>query len=199
MTAYPREELEEMVRRWLEANDCAEKERDWGKHLGPFYTEDCEYTWNIGPNEEFVASGRKEVVDLALGYQMEGLDGWTYPYHATLIDDRRGEVLGFWTQVAPHNRPDGSPYKVEGIGGSWFRYAGNYQWSWQRDFFDLGNVKALFFEMAGAGLLSQTMRKKIHTQARGGLLPGHRQLRTGASRLTQLRDGLAMVRIALIG
>ena len=188
-----------MVKRWLQANQRAEDERDWGKHLGPFYTEDCEYVWNIGPNEEFVAKGRREVVELALGYQMEGLDGWTYPYDDILVDDRRGEVIGIWRQVAPHKRPDGTPYQVEGVGGSWFRYAGDFKWSWQRDFFDLGNVKALFFEMAGAGLLSDTMRKKIQKQARGGLLPGHRRLRPEASRLNQLRDGLAMVRIALLG
>ena len=33
------------------------------------------------------------------------------------------------------------------MGGPWFRYAGNYKWSWQRDFFDFGNAMALFMEL----------------------------------------------------
>ena len=44
--------------------------------------------------------------------------------------------------MADATRPDGSPYVIAGIGGSWFRYGGNGQWSWQRDFFDVGNATA---------------------------------------------------------
>ena len=71
---------------------------------------------------------------------MGGLDGWTYPYQRVLIDDAQGEVLGLWKQVADATRPDGSHYEIAGLGGSWFRYGGNCQWSWQRDFFDVGNA-----------------------------------------------------------
>ena len=51
----------------------------------------------------------------------------------------RGEVMGLWRQIAPFTRPDGSPYEIAGVGGSWFRYGGDYKWEWQRDFFDLGD------------------------------------------------------------
>ena len=73
MAAYPRAELEEMVERWLEANRQAEKDGDWPKHLGAMYTDDAEYRWNIGPNEEFVARNREEIEKWALGEQMEAL------------------------------------------------------------------------------------------------------------------------------
>ena len=111
--AYPREEMEAMVDKWLQANVDAEKEGDWTRHLGPMYTEDAVYTWNIGPDEEFVADGRQEICDVALGYQMVGFEGWEYPYHDIIIDDRRGTVLGFWKQQSPYTRPDGTPMCIE--------------------------------------------------------------------------------------
>ncbi len=197
MAAYPRAELEEMVERWLEANRQAEKDGDWPKHLGAMYTDNAEYRWNIGPNEEFVAHNREEIEKWALGEQMEGFEEWKYPYHRILIDEKQGEVIGLWTQVSPAKREDGSNYTVEGVGGSWFRYAGDYKWEWQRDFFDLGNTKALFFELAAAGKLDPAVKEKIGKLAKGHPLPGHEKLRPEASLLHKLKGFLVMVRIAI--
>lgn len=199
MAAYPREELEDMVERWLEANRDAEKVGDWSTHLGNMYTEDAEYGWNIGPNEEFLAKGRQEIVDLAIGYQMKGFEDWEYPYHDIIIDEKRGTVIGFWKQRAPLKREDGSYYEVDGIGGSWFEYGGNYQWRWQRDFFDLGNAKALFFELAGQNALNPIIKEKIHKHAWARLLPGHRNLRPEPTMATKVRNTAAMMKVALLG
>ena len=196
---YPRKELEEMVERWIQANIDAEKEGNWPKYLGPMYTEDAFYAWNIGPNEEFVADGRQEICDVALGYQMEGFEKWEYPYHDIIIDEKRGTVIGFWKQVAPYKRGDGSHYEISGIGGSWFEYGGDYKWKWQRDFFDLGNAKDCFFQLAGAGVLDDVVKNKIHRQARGELLPGHRKLRSEPSYLKKAINAYAMVKIAVTG
>ena len=57
MPAYPRKEIEEMVERWLAANLDSERAGDWVKSLGKMYTEDAEYSWNMGPNREFIARG----------------------------------------------------------------------------------------------------------------------------------------------
>ncbi len=57
MTAFPRDELEEMVRRWVVASDEAGRSGDWSK-MSRFYTEDALYTWNNGANWEFAARGR---------------------------------------------------------------------------------------------------------------------------------------------
>lgn len=172
MPEFPREELEEMMRRWKQANLDAEAAGDW-RPMAEFYTEDAEYTWNLGPNEDFIARGREQIRDWCLGTEMEGLDGWEYPYDVVLIDDRRGEVVAFWRQVAPGTRADGSAYEVRGMGGSWFRYAGNYQWSWQRDFFDFGNAMALFLELIQDGKLSPGMQRRVERAMSGELMPGH--------------------------
>ena len=197
MPAYPRQELEEMVERWLQANRDAEQEGNWPKHLGKLYTDNAEYRWNIGPNEEFVARSRQQIEEWALGVQMQGFEQWRYPYHRILIDEKQGEVIGLWRQVSPALREDGSHYEVAGIGGSWFRYGGNYQWEWQRDFFDLGNVKALFFELAADGKLDITVKQKIGKLARGQLLPGHERLREQPGLVKKLKGFVAMIGIAL--
>lgn len=169
MTGFDRAELDEMIARWIAANDKAEAEGDW-RPLADLYTEDATYGWNYGPKQEFMAVGREEIRELALGQEMDGLDGWTYPYQEFVVDERSGNVIGLWKQVSDATRPDGSRYMVDGIGGSWFRYGGDYQWSWQRDFFDFGNVSALFLEMITANALSDGMMKRIERS--GKQLPG---------------------------
>jgi hypothetical protein len=178
MPAYPRAELEEMVERWLEANRAGEAKKDW-RHMADLYTTDATYGWNVGPSDEFMAVGREEIREIALGLEMAGLEGWTYPYQKVLIDEAQGEILGLWKQVADATKADGSNYEIAGLGGSWFRYGGNWQWDWQRDFFDLGNATALFLEMIKADVLSDGMRRRVERSVSGQKLPGHYRLGTG--------------------
>lgn len=171
MAGFERSELDEMVQRWVVENQRCEEKRDW-KPLADMYTEDATYGWNYGPTQEFMAVGRTEIRELALGQEMRGLDGWTYPYQQFVIDERSGDVIGFWKQIYEGKRPDGRPYSPEGIGGSWFRYGGNFQWSWQRDFFDFGNVSAMFLDMIKNNALSAGMQERITRSVSGEPLPG---------------------------
>jgi hypothetical protein len=161
MSGHPRAELEEMVERWLQANRDCETAGDW-KPLAEMYTPDATYGWSYGPHTDFMAIGRDEIRDIALGTEMGGLDGWQYPYEEIVIDEVKGHVIGFWRQVADATREDGTHYEVAGIGGSWFRYAGDFMWSWQRDWFDFGNAAALFMEMMAADKLSEGMVARMH-------------------------------------
>ena len=167
---FDRAELDEMVQRWVDENKRCESLGDW-KPLAEMYTEDATYGWNYGPKDDFMAVGRDEIRDLALGQEMDGLEGWEYPYQQFVIDDRSGDVIGFWKQVSERTRDDGTHYQVTGIGGSWFRYGGNFQWSWQRDFFDFGNVSSLFLEMITNNAMSDGMNARIE-RATSGRLPG---------------------------
>jgi ketosteroid isomerase-like protein len=168
MPAFPREELEDMIRRFVAANDEAGRTGDWSP-MARFYTPDAIYSWNNGPDHEFVARGRQQILDWVFGTEMEGLEGWSYPYVRTLVDDRKGEVIGIWRQVAPVKDAGGRPYEIAGTGGSWFRYAGDGQWSWQRDFFDHGNAGAVFLTLAANGQLSEPMQKRMKA---GSNMPG---------------------------
>ncbi len=87
----------------------------------------------------------------------------------TLIDDQKGEFLGLWRQVAPGLDPDGVPYEIRGTGGSWFRYAGDFKWCWQRDFFDHANAGAVFGAMMQAGQLTDRMQERMK---KGSKMPG---------------------------
>jgi hypothetical protein len=100
---------------------------------------------------------------------MGGLEKWTYPYVRTLFDDQKGEIIGIWRQIAPVKDPNGAYYEIGGTGGSWFRYAGNYQWAWQRDFFDHGNAANVFMAMAKNHQLTPRMQERMK---KGSNMPG---------------------------
>ncbi|HXH59278.1 nuclear transport factor 2 family protein, partial [Iamia sp.] len=163
-------EIEEMVEHWLQANRDAEAAGDW-KPMAELYTPDATYGWNYGPGTEFMAVGRDEIREIALGAEMEGLGGWEYPYEEIVIDEVKGHVIGFWRQIADATRADGTRYEVAGIGGSWFVYGGDEQWSWQRDWFDFGNAAAVFMEMMGDGTLSAGMTARMNRSMKANL-PG---------------------------
>ena len=114
MPAFPRAELEEMVRRFMAANDEAGRTGDW-QPLAQYYAEDALYTWNNGAKWEFAARGRKQIHDWVFGTEMEGLQKWTYPYVRTLIDEKKGEVIGIWRQIAPVSRPAELPSTTQDI------------------------------------------------------------------------------------
>ena len=169
--AFDRAEIDETMRRWLAANEECERNRDW-KPLAEFYTEDATYGWNYGPKDDFMAVGRDEIRDLALGQEMEGLEGWIYPYIHTIVDTETGDIMCLWRQIATGTTDPttGKPFEVHGLGGSWFRYAGDGMFAWQRDFFDFGNVADLFVRMMNENALSEGMNKRI--AGSGGRKPG---------------------------
>lgn len=174
MAAVPRDMLEEFVERWLATNREAERAGDWTP-LARFYTADATYGWNIGPKEDVMCVGRDEIRDIALGLEMAGLEGWTYPYQKVLIDEKIGEVVGFWKQVATD--AEGNTSEIYGIGGSWFRLGvgpeGSALIEWQRDFFDFGHVQKLYLRLMKAGKLSEGMQRRIERGMAGEKLPGY--------------------------
>ncbi len=176
MAAPTREQLEDFVARWLDVNRAAERSGDWTP-LADFYTDDATYGWNIGPREDVMCVGKDEIREIALGLEMAGLQGWTYPYQRVLIDDRIGEVVGFWKQVATDPEdPAGTSFEIYGIGGSWFRLTGKDGRAlieWQRDFFDFGHVQKLYMELIKAGKLSKGMQDRIQRSLAGEKLPGY--------------------------
>jgi len=177
MTALPREHLEEFVQRWLAVNKEAERTGDWTP-LAEFYADDATYGWNIGPKEDVMCIGKAEIAEIALGLEMAGLQGWTYPYQRVIIDEKIGEVVGFWKQVASTGEgADAQQHEIYGIGGSWFRLNagpnGEALIEWQRDFFDFGHVQKLYMDLIKAGKLSKGMQERIQRSMAGEKLPGY--------------------------
>jgi hypothetical protein len=177
MPAFPRQDLEDWVERWLQANVKAERAGDW-KPLADFYADDATYGWNIGPKEDVMCVGINEIREIALGQEMEGLEGWKYPYQKVIIDDKIGEIVGFWKQIAggvggTDGAADSEEFEIYGIGGSWFRLNDDAKIVWQRDFFDFGHVSALYMDLIKAGKLSQGMQKRIERGMSGEKVPGY--------------------------
>jgi hypothetical protein len=180
MPSLPREQLEDWVERWLQVNRDAEKAGDW-KPLADFYADDATYGWNIGPKEDVMCIGIDEIRDIALGLEMAGLEGWKYPYQKVIIDDKIGEIVGFWKQVVgvaedSDGGSDSKQYEIYGIGGSWFRLTevdGAAKIEWQRDFFDFGHVQKLYLDLMKDGKLSKGMQERIERSLAGEKLPGY--------------------------
>ena len=170
MAALPREQLEDFVQRWLAANHEAEAKGDW-QGLADFYAPNATYGWNIGPKEDVMCVGVDEIRDIALTLEMAGLEGWSYPYQKVLIDEKIGEVVGFWKQVATDS--EGNQATIYGIGGSWFRLNADGLIEWQRDFFDFGHVQKLYLKLMEQGKLSKGMQERIERSLAGEKLPGY--------------------------
>jgi hypothetical protein len=170
MPSLPREALDNWVEQWLETNRECERNGDW-KPLAEFYTDDATYGWNIGPKEDVMCVGKDEIRDVALGLEMEGLENWVYEYQKVLVDDKQGEIVGFWKQIV--NKSDGTRDEIYGIGGSWFRLDANLKIEWQRDFFDFGHVAYMYGKLIKSGDLSEGMQKRIERSVAGEKLPGY--------------------------
>jgi len=139
--------------------------------MADFYTEDATYGWNIGPKEDVMCVGRDQIRDVALGLEMEGLENWVYEYQKVLVDEKLGEIVGFWKQIA--TKGDGTKDEIYGIGGSWFRLNDQLLIEWQRDFFDFGHVQKAFIKLIESGDLTPTMQKRIERSMAGEQLPGY--------------------------
>jgi hypothetical protein len=170
MPSLPREELDKWVEQWLAVNRDCEKNGDW-RPLADFYTDDATYGWNIGPKEDVMCVGKDEIRDVALGLEMQGLENWRYEYQKVIVDDKLGEIVGFWKQIV--DKADGTQDEIYGIGGSWFRLNADLKIEWQRDFFDFGHVSKMFMKLIESGDLSAGMQKRIERSLAGEKLPGY--------------------------
>jgi hypothetical protein len=196
---FERRELEEMVQRWEAASKRAEAAGRWAEHLAGFYAEDARCRVCIGADEVYEAHGRDEIAAGLLGEEMQGFEGWTYPFERVVLDDRQGVVSIYWRQVSPFRRSDGTAYAVCGLGNSWFRYGGDFSWVEQEDMFDLGQVTALLMELAAQGLLGPQLKQRLKRMARGHRPAGYARQVHARSPLDKARGYLALGRIALLG
>lgn len=171
-TGFDRAELDDFWQSWLAGNRAAQDAGDWSA-LAEFYTPDATYGWSYSPTDHFMANGRDEIRDYALGTEMLGFQGWIYPYQSAVIDERSGMVVGFWRQrSAAFTDPAGAPYEVTGLGCSWFQYAGGRQWAWQRDVFDVMMAGSAVVRILQDGTTTPQLDERLRTVAAGNL-PGH--------------------------
>lgn len=176
-----RAEIEEFWQTWLDVNRDAERSGDW-RVMADWYAEDASYGWMYTPDEHFMAVGRDQIRDWAIGIEMDGLDGWHYDYQVTVIDEAKSMVVGFWKQKSGVlNDETGREYEILGIGGSWFGVerqtsgadAGEIKFAWQRDWFDLGSTTHTFIEMLKANKAHPNLSKRMEVAARRWDVPGH--------------------------
>ena len=164
-----RAEIEEFWDSWLAINREAERTGDW-RVMAEWYAEDATYGWMYSPDEHFMAVGRDQIRDWAIGIEMDGLDGWHYDYQATVIDERNQMVVGFWKQRSGIlDDATGEEFEILGIGGSWFGVErqvggpddGQLKFAWQRDWFDMPSTAHTFVSIIQAGKAPETLLKRM--------------------------------------
>lgn len=179
MSDLTRVEIEEFWESWLDINRKAEQSGDW-RVMAEWYAEDATYGWMLTPDEHFMAVGRDQIRDWAIGIEMDGFDGWHYDYMATVIDEKNAMVVGFWKQRAGiTDDATGKEFEVPGLGGSWFgveRQAdgpdkGRVKFAWQRDWFDFGAMAHTMGRVVKSGKAPETLMKRL--QVFGLEVPGH--------------------------
>ena len=175
MSGLSRAEIEEFWESWLDINRRAEASGDW-RPMAEWYAEDATYGWMLTPDEHFMAVGRDQIRDYAIGIEMDGFDGWHYDYQATVIDEKNAMVVGFWKQRAGIvDDSTGKEFEIPGLGGSWFgveRQAdGDLKFSWQRDWFDFGAMAHTMGRVVKSGKAPDTLMKRL--QVFGLEVPGH--------------------------
>lgn len=182
MSDLTRAELEEFWDGWLAVNREAERLGDW-RVLAEEYAEDASYGWMYSVDEHFMAVGRDQIRDWAIGIEMDGFDGWHYDYVATVMDEKAGMVVGFWKQRSGiTDDATGQEYEILGIGGSWFGVerqtsgadAGQLKIAWQRDWFDMPSTAHTFMEILGSGKAPERLLERMKVAGHG--VPGHYHL-----------------------
>ncbi len=168
-----RAEIEEFWDSWLDINRAVEATGDW-RPMADWYAEDATYGWMYSPDEHFMAVGRDQIRDWAIGIEMDGFDGWHYDYVCTVIDEQKAMVVGFWKQRSGILDDAGKEYEILGIGGSWFGVEegpDGPRIAWQRDWFDLGSTAHTFLSLASSGRAPQPLLDRMGLH--GPSQPGH--------------------------
>ncbi|MCW2799291.1 MAG: hypothetical protein JWQ70_763 [Aeromicrobium sp.] len=174
MSDLTRAEIQEFWDSWLDTNREAERTGDW-RTLADHYAEDATYGWMYSPDEHFMAVGRDQIRDWAIGIEMDGLDGWRYDYQASVIDEQKAMIVGFWKQKSGILDDSGVEFEILGLGGSWIgverQTTGEVMIAWQRDWFDMPSTAHTFMEILAANKAPDTLLKRMSVAGHG--VPGH--------------------------
>ena len=181
MSTITRAELEEFWEGWLAVNREAERTGDW-RVLAESYAEDANYGWMYSHDEHFMAVGRDQIRDWAIGIEMDGFDGWHYDYVCAVMDEAKGMVVGFWKQRSGILDDAGKEFEILGIGGSWFGVErqgpgpdeGKLMIAWQRDWFDMPSTTHTFMQILESGKAPEPLLKRMSVF--GHEVPGHYHL-----------------------
>lgn len=155
--AYPRQEVEDTVRRFIEAFREADRRCDWAWLADEFYHQDCIYTCPYGGTMLVVANGREEIRATHYGRDMKvGWEGWSFPFLGWTTNGE--QITTHWMNRGPGRRPDGSHFETNGV--SLITYGGAGKFSSQYDLFDIAHQMNLCDELESAGLLSAQLKRE---------------------------------------
>ena len=155
MSEYSKQEVEATHERYLALRgEIGTGAKPWSA-LADFFTDDATF---IDP-----AWGRIEGIEAIREFfdlSMRGLEGWTFPQEACLVDN--DVVISRWKNRLPGQRADGSYYEATGC--STLYYAGEGKFRYEEDVLNMVHVYELMKESGwkpGPGIapLPKTIRR----------------------------------------
>ena len=168
-----RAEMEAFWQRWLDTNRDAEKAGDWTRARPTSTPRTRPMAGTAGRTSTSWRSAASEIRELALGLEMHGLDGWNYPYQATVIDDKPAWSSASGSRLPTSRRPTARAYEVAGIGGSWFGYADGAMDLAARLLRPRQRRRDVPRDDRPPASLSEGMTARIETAMKGKRAPGH--------------------------
>ena len=140
-------EVRALMDRFIAASRNAEETHDWAP-LADFYAEDAVYRYSLGAAGARVAEGREEIRRLVMQRDMQGFEGWHFPYDWVATDGDK--VITKWWNEAPAQHEDGTPYRV--VGNSSLRLNQDLEIVEMHDNFDLAALLAMVQDLNRRGL-----------------------------------------------
>jgi len=156
---YPREKVQDSIRRLAEAFKEAERRNSWSWLADEFYHEDCVYSCPYAGAMLVVANGREEIRKTHYGRDMDvgsGWKGWSFPIIDWAVNGDR--IISHWLNRGLGKRPDGTHYETHGV--AFITYGGDGKFSSQVDLFDVAHQMKLCDKLEDAGLLSPKLKEE---------------------------------------
>ncbi|MBA6411530.1 nuclear transport factor 2 family protein [Parahaliea sp. F7430] len=148
--------LRATAQKLIEAHAEASISNDWTFFVDAIYDPNCVYTCEYAGVMTVTANGTDEIKATHYGRDMEGWEGWSFPYEGvyTGTDNR---LITHWLNRGPGKRPDGSHYQTPGL--SFITLNSEARIVRQFDMFDLAHQMKLCDELEDAGLLSAALKE----------------------------------------
>jgi hypothetical protein len=166
---WPYEEVDAYVRRYHDRMLEAEETGNFGLAQEQSFTDDAIYNWNIGPTEpDMIANGKDEVLRIAYGAELAGVEGWKYPMVDYWLDPQQGLIVWKFEMISPWPKwPDGDDYYMaRGHGYTMQIYVGDMHVNRQYDECETPPLYWTHAEGIALGAAGKTLTEKYHMRVK---------------------------------
>lgn len=155
MGHHSAEFLRQRAQKLIDSQAEAGRRGEWTFFVDELYAPECVYTCEYAGVMLVSAEGVEEIKRTHYGRDMEGWEGWSFPYLGVYVGDD-DDVITHWMNRGPGRRPNGDHYQTPGV--SMIHYDADGRIDRQLDLFDLAHQMRLCDELDEVGALSPALK-----------------------------------------